>query len=161
MNHKNFRNSLTLVLIYSLPWNCSPQHHDRLSIIYSLQTNLISSSNFTSLSFLKLVNELPFFLKRVAKVRLFSLPANFSILFFEFSHIFSLNKYQLIDFQSLTKYRKHIYLPISMLYDSPCGSELQDWPNTNLSVNELQVTTPFCAVFTDIFIIFVFCCAGH
>jgi len=68
----------------------------------------------------------PFFLKRVAKVRLFSLPANFSILFFEFSHIFSPNKYQLIDFQSLTKYRKHIYLPINMLDDSPCGSELQD-----------------------------------
>ena len=51
----------TLVLIYSLPWNCSPQHQtiDSLSY-YSLQTNLISSSNFTSLSFLKLVNELCF-----------------------------------------------------------------------------------------------------
>jgi len=50
----------------------------------------------------------------------------FLYFFFEFSHIFSLNKYQLIDFQSLTKYRKHIYLPINMLYDSPCVSELQD-----------------------------------
>ena len=49
----------TLVLVYSLPWNCSPQHK-RLTLYLSLLVTdfLISSSNFTSLSFLKLVNEL-------------------------------------------------------------------------------------------------------
>ena len=50
----------TLVLVYSLPWNCSPQLNDWLSISFVTRYRLflISSSNFTSLSFLKLVNEL-------------------------------------------------------------------------------------------------------
>ena len=39
MNHKNF--SFTLVLIYSLPWNCSPQHYDRLSILLLVTDYLI------------------------------------------------------------------------------------------------------------------------
>ena len=62
---------------------------DSLSFVTRYRLSLISSSNFTSLSFLKLVNELPFFLKRVAKVRLFSLPPNFFGLFFEKIALFS------------------------------------------------------------------------
>ena len=59
MNHKNFLCCFTLVLIYSLPLKLQSTTItiDSLSF-YSLQTNLISSFNFTSLSFLKLVNEL-------------------------------------------------------------------------------------------------------
>ena len=57
MNHKNFR-AYTCSHFYSLPWNCSPQLFDlTLYLSLKLQTSLISS-NFTSLSFLKLVNEL-------------------------------------------------------------------------------------------------------
>ena len=81
---------------------------DSLSYYYSLQTILISSSNFTSLSFLKLVNELPFFLKRVAKVRLFSLPANFSALFFEKTALFLQKPPISPDFRRLCQIKAHL-----------------------------------------------------
>ena len=90
MNHKNFmviKNTKFYLHLFSFTRCLEIAVHNFTidSLFLSLLVtdfNLISS-NFTSLSFLKLVNELPFFLKRVAKVRLFSLPANFSALFFE------------------------------------------------------------------------------
>ena len=75
-------------LLVALKLQSTTLRFDSLSLSLKLQT-FISSSNFTSLSFLKLVNELLVFLKRVAKVRLFSLPANFSACFFiNFSNFF-------------------------------------------------------------------------
>ena len=58
MNHKNF--VFTLVLIFTRCLEIAVHNVELTLISYSisLQTNLISSSNFTSLSFLKLVNEL-------------------------------------------------------------------------------------------------------
>ena len=59
---------------------------DSLSF-YSLQTNLISSSNFTSLSFLKLVNELSVFSQTGCKGTTFFFTCKFFYTFFWiFSH---------------------------------------------------------------------------
>ena len=56
--------------------------NDRLSIIfYSLQTNKFHLLTLPRYLFSILSMNFPFFLKRVAKVRLFSLPPNFSATF--------------------------------------------------------------------------------
>ena len=83
MNHKNFLCCFTLVLIYSLPLKLQSTTItiDSLSF-YSLQTNLISSFNFTSLSFLKLVNELAVISQTGCKDTDFFLSSKFFCTFF-------------------------------------------------------------------------------
>ena len=83
MNHKNF--SFTLVLIYSLPWNCSPQLFDltlyRYLLSYRLLFLLLTLPRYL---FSNLSMNCPLFLKRAAKIRTFFYPPNFSELFFRF-----------------------------------------------------------------------------
>ena len=90
LNHKNLSCCFTLVLIYSLPWNCSPQHqNDRLSIISRFVTDyLISSLTLPRYLFSNLSMNLPLFLKRAAKIRTFFYPPNFSDIFLHFFSIF-------------------------------------------------------------------------
>ena len=57
MNHKNFSFTLVLILLVALKLQSTTLRFDSISFLFQLQTSLISS-NFTSLSFLKLVNEL-------------------------------------------------------------------------------------------------------
>ena len=109
---------------------------------FSLVTdfNLISS-NFTSLSFLKLVNELPFFLKRVAKVRLFSLPANFSALYLTFFSIFFSRNFQRFDFQCLIKKMAANLLVVRALSVYSCCKCQQEFPFRALTISDLSATS--------------------
>ena len=114
MNHKNFnghKKTLFYLHLFSFTRCLEIAVHnitiDSLSFVTRYRLSLISSSNFTSLSFLKLVNELPFFLKRVAKVRLFSLPPNFFALFFSKTALFSQKRSIFPDFQTLCQIMAH------------------------------------------------------
>ena len=106
-------------LIHSLPWNCSPHNSTTDSLSLLLQT-IFSSFNFTSLSFLKLVNELPsespLFLKWAAKIRTFFYPPNFSAIFLQnFSHLF-FKRYRIRYISSGYHYRRLVTRWISADY---------------------------------------------
>ena len=76
----------TLVLFYSLPWNCSPQLFDWLSFFSLLSYRLINFFLLTLPRYLfsNLSMNFPLFLKRAAKIRTFFYPPNFSAIFFTF-----------------------------------------------------------------------------
>ena len=98
MNHKNF--SFTLVLIYSLPWNCSPQLFD-LTLYHFSSYRLINFYLLTLPRYLfsNLSMNCPLFLKRAAKIRTFFYPPNFSEFFLRFFWLFSSPFSQLPDNQ--------------------------------------------------------------
>ena len=87
LNHKNFCAVYTM-FSFTRCLEIVVHNYDRLSIFYSLQTNFISSLTLPRYLFSNLSMNLPFFLKRAAKIRTFSLPANFSIYFFQKKSLF-------------------------------------------------------------------------
>ena len=79
---------------------------------------------------------LPFFLKRVAKVRLFSLPPNFSALFFEKISLFYAITFQYTEYQHINKIVRRILLYINNLTTSLAqpgrrGKQLNNWHSTH------------------------------